>query len=467
MKSKKTSSGNNDETSITREDERLSQHKTLCTDKLFMSAFNFASIGMSLLAPDGRWIAVNNALCKLVGYTESELLSKKFQDITYPEDIDEDLANFKRIISHEIDTYQREKRYIHKNGGIIHVLLSVSLVRDDNDKPLFFISQAQDITSRKQVESELVRLANEDYLTGVNTRRRFFDFGAREIARGGRFHESMTVLMIDIDNFKQVNDTYGHDIGDDVLKCMALACKNSLREVDVFGRLGGDEFAAVLINTDQERGRQIAERLRCNIEKLEVKTEKGNVRFTVSIGAVTFTGRGQSLEQRLKQADTVLYEAKHAGRNTVKLLIDVEDLDDSFSRMQTGFIRLVWKDTYESGNDTIDSQHQELFKHSNELLAALIDGQPKHACEQLIKSLLMHVEKHFRDEADILKSAHYPDVEHHIELHSILVQVMERIATRFNNDQVSVGELFGFLAVDVVTKHMLEEDKKFFPYVAG
>ncbi|MBI4961374.1 MAG: PAS domain S-box protein [Desulfovibrio sp.] len=133
-----------------KDEELCAKSPILCTDKLFLSAFSFASIGMSLIAPDGQWIAVNNALCNLVGYSEAELLSKKFQDITHPEDVDEALTYFQQILSHERETYQREKRYIHKNGGIVFVLLNVSLVRDDDDKPLFFISQAQDITAQKK-----------------------------------------------------------------------------------------------------------------------------------------------------------------------------------------------------------------------------------------------------------------------------------------------------------------------------
>ncbi|MBI4961375.1 MAG: bacteriohemerythrin [Desulfovibrio sp.] len=301
----------------------------------------------------------------------------------------------------------------------------------------------------------------------MNTRRRFFDLGEREIARGGRFHESMTVLMIDIDEFKTINDTFGHAIGDDVLRSLASTCRNSLREIDVFGRLGGDEFAAVLLNTGQTRGRQIAERLRVNIEQTAVNTQRGTVRFTVSIGAVSFTGAGKSLEQRLNQADAALYEAKNAGRNTVKVIDDIEDLDETFARTRTGFIRLAWKDSYESGNELIDSQHRELFSFSNELLAALLDEKPKDVCEKLISDLTAHVAKHFRDEDALFRAVRYPDADKHTQMHTRLVQGMDKLTARFHQDQVSVGELFGFLAVDVISQHMLEEDRKFFPYVTG
>lgn len=159
------------------------EHKIVFNDKIFSSAFHYAAIGMALVAPDGRWLAVNRSLCKLVGYTEYELLSRTYQDITHSDDINENLSYVNKMLLGEIDTYQMEKRYFHKNGEIVNVMLSVSLVRDDNWRPLFFISQIQDITVRKQLESELVKLATEDSLTGASTRRRFFEFATREITR--------------------------------------------------------------------------------------------------------------------------------------------------------------------------------------------------------------------------------------------------------------------------------------------
>jgi PAS domain S-box-containing protein len=121
----------------------------------FGSAFRDAAIGMALVGTDGQWLQVNPALCELVGYTEQELLATTFQAITHPDDLDADLAFVRQMLSGEIRTYQMEKRYFHKQGQIVWILLSASLVRDPSGQPLYFIGQIQDITERKQVQEQL------------------------------------------------------------------------------------------------------------------------------------------------------------------------------------------------------------------------------------------------------------------------------------------------------------------------
>jgi PAS domain S-box-containing protein len=128
---------------------------------LFQNAFEHAAIGMALVAPDGTWLRVNRSLCQITGYTEAELLQRTFQDITHPDDLDRDVANAQKLLAGELDTYQMEKRYIHKNGSVVWVQLNVSLVRDDKGQPKFFIGQIQDITRRKESEEQLSEAAAE------------------------------------------------------------------------------------------------------------------------------------------------------------------------------------------------------------------------------------------------------------------------------------------------------------------
>jgi PAS domain S-box-containing protein len=130
-------------------------------DALFRSAFEFAAIGMALVAPNGRFLRVNRSLCEITGYPEKELLKRTFQDITHPDDLNLDLDYAGRLLRGEIETYQMEKRYFHKNGAIVWVHLSVSLVRSDDNTPLFFISQIKNITDRKKAEEELRKAVAE------------------------------------------------------------------------------------------------------------------------------------------------------------------------------------------------------------------------------------------------------------------------------------------------------------------
>jgi PAS domain S-box-containing protein len=141
----------------------------------FESAFRYAAIGMSIVALDGRWLKVNKSLCDLVGFSEDELLGLSFQEITHPEDLEEDLGHIEQLIAGEIDAYQMEKRYIRKDGSVVPVLLSVSLVRDRDGAPARLVSQIQDRTSdvqRRTLELELSERRRADALNVLARGRR-------------------------------------------------------------------------------------------------------------------------------------------------------------------------------------------------------------------------------------------------------------------------------------------------------
>ena len=138
------------------------------SEERFASAFEHAAIGKALVALDGRWLKVNRALCELVGYSSEEILEKTFQDITHPEDLETDLGYVPRLLAGEISTYQMEKRYLHKGGQIVWVLLSVSLVRTESAEPLYFIAQIQDITKRRRAK-EALQASEEKFRTVVQS----------------------------------------------------------------------------------------------------------------------------------------------------------------------------------------------------------------------------------------------------------------------------------------------------------
>jgi len=173
-----------------------------------------------------------------------------------------------------------------------------------------------DITRRKQLEFQLNHLATTDALTGANNRHRFLERAEEEIVHSERYNRPVSFLMLDIDHFKIINDTFGHAIGDDVLRALSAECRKLFRQTDVFGRVGGEEFAAILPETTSETAVQVAERLRQTLAQLKIDGPDGSIAFTVSIGIVERKD-GQNLSDIMYYADKALYEAKNAGRDRV------------------------------------------------------------------------------------------------------------------------------------------------------
>jgi diguanylate cyclase (GGDEF)-like protein len=167
-------------------------------------------------------------------------------------------------------------------------------------------------------ESVLKRLATTDPLTGAFNRRHFMELMLREQRRAERYDAVYSVLMIDIDHFKRVNDTYGHQVGDQAIQAMSGACQKALRPTDLLARYGGEEFIITLTHTDQPGAAKVAERLREAVSEIALQTEQGVLKFTISIGVSTFFKRSL-LEEIIGRADQALYQAKTAGRNRVCL----------------------------------------------------------------------------------------------------------------------------------------------------
>lgn len=174
------------------------------------------------------------------------------------------------------------------------------------------------VTGRKMMELELARMAHTDVLTNLNNRRHYLQLSETELSRISRYGGVLSVLMLDIDHFKQINDTHGHQTGDSVIQLLAAICREELRDLDVIGRIGGEEFAVTMPNADYAQAMQIAERLRQAIDAASVPLPQGpSLRFTVSMGVTTLSKAQEPLQRLLDQADQALYQAKKSGRNRV------------------------------------------------------------------------------------------------------------------------------------------------------
>jgi diguanylate cyclase (GGDEF)-like protein/PAS domain S-box-containing protein len=282
------------------------------SDGHFEQVFERAPIGTGLISLEGRWTLVNRALCEITGYTTEELIGRRFIEITHPEDVDNDAEQYAQLLAGAIPAFQIEKRYFNAARETLSAILSISLVRDADSEPLHFIAQLQDISERKRMEDHLRHLADHDPLTGLRNRRLFEHDLRLQVARSQRYGEQAAVMMVDLDEFKAINDLHGHKVGDDTLKAIAIALTRRLRETDLVARLGGDEFAVLLPHADERGSALVADGLVRVIAACAIDLGETVVHPAGSVGVAIINQRTESAEQVLVAADRAMYAAKRA-----------------------------------------------------------------------------------------------------------------------------------------------------------
>ncbi len=283
----------------------------------FESAFDNAPIGMALIAMDGRWLQVNDALCRITGHTGEALKATTLRAMTHPDDLDLDAEQLQRLLAGQIPSYQVEKRYRHALGHHVWVLVTTSIVRDEDRVPLYVVTQVQDVSERKELARRLEYFVDHDFLTGLFNRRHFEQELAKETERVARYGSPGAVLVIDLDNFKDVNDSFGHKAGDDLLKGVAGLLRQRLRNTDTVARIGGDEFAVLLPQTDSQHAQELADEVVKALGRQMAVLADQSIRITASIGVTMFDGLTDT--EVLAYADLAMYEAKETGRNRVAM----------------------------------------------------------------------------------------------------------------------------------------------------
>lgn len=293
------------------------------SEELYRATFEKASIGVSRLDLNGRWLQVNHKLCEITGYSENEMLGLTYEDITHPEDISSEVAGTGALISGEIESLEREKRYLRKGGKSVWVHLRTSLVRAASGEPKYLVAVTTDITERKKAEERINELAYFDQLTGLPNRTLLLDRLKQTMAASSRDGSYGALLFIDLDNFKTLNDTLGHDMGDLLLKQVAQRLTSCVREGDSVARLGGDEFVLMLASLSRSSieaaasTETVADKILTTLNNIY---QLGNVAHhsTPSIGVTLFKGQQVAIDELMKQADLAMYRAKAAGRNAVR-----------------------------------------------------------------------------------------------------------------------------------------------------
>jgi diguanylate cyclase (GGDEF)-like protein/PAS domain S-box-containing protein len=275
----------------------------------FRGAFEDAPIGMAVHGRDGALLQVNAQLCRLLGRDEEKLLTLGLDDLVHPDDRRESHAERGQVIAGSISVGRRETRLLHADGRIVGVMLSSSIVRRD-DEQVELVVHIEDISERKALEARLTHQALHDGLTHLPNRALFLDRLEIALRRGERDGSPVSVLFLDVDHFKAINDARGHEVGDGVLTAMAKRLAALVRPGDTAARFGGDEFTILCEGADASEARLVAERIAEAIEAPITLPNQSDIRLRASIGIATAVSSAMTAEMLLRDADMAMYAAK-------------------------------------------------------------------------------------------------------------------------------------------------------------
>ncbi len=314
-------------------------------EQRFRAAFDDAPVGMALLDLDGRFLQVNDACADMLGYSVSTLVGRKVAEVTHPDHIAADKAGLADVITGLRASHSGETRLLRMNGEPLWVAFQTTVIRE-GDAPRYVLTHVQDITERKTYEGQLRHLADHDPLTNLFNRRRFEEELQRQLTFVNRYGPSGALLMLDLDHFKQINDTLGHHAGDRVISAVADLLRHRLRETDVLARLGGDEFAVLLPRANRSEAEHLAEVI---VEAVRTEIHPGAPehprRITTSVGVTMLDDASLTWEEVVANADLTMYEAKESGRNRYAIY------SPSVDRANRARVRLAWAERIRSALD--------------------------------------------------------------------------------------------------------------------
>ncbi len=283
-------------------------------EQRWRTAFEQAPVGMAHIGVDGRFRRVNPALCTMLGYTADQILSMQPVDISHPDDTDEAAHAIADLAADTIGHFRTEKRYLDAKGLTVWCAVSAVPVHDPQGQVDHILVHFLDISAQKRLETELHHLAVHDPLTGLLNRRGFDRALASHVAYVDRYGPRGALLVLDLDGLKVINDTCGHNAGDEAITATANVLQRRLRSTDTIARLGGDEYAVILPDANRDQAAVVAAMLVTAI-RTETTPLDADVELTASIGVALFDTPGRTPQDLMSHADRSMYAAKNAGRN--------------------------------------------------------------------------------------------------------------------------------------------------------
>lgn len=277
------------------------------------------AFGIHLIDREGRIRSWNQGAANITGLVEADVVGRPhtvlFAEAQQQQGMPQRMLEFVRTHGHRREEQPRRRR----DGGVFLAQCTLDAVRAASGELLGFVEVFQDVTEQRQREDTLHHRATRDALTGIFNRGHFVDLATQEIERAQRFAEPLSVLLLDIDRFKRINDSYGHEVGDRIIINLSRMAQASCRKLDICGRLGGEEFAILLPRANKEPALEFAQRLRLRIAEQRVAITGGReIAYTASLGVASLRSTVRDLPELLRNADAALYSAKRGGRNRVE-----------------------------------------------------------------------------------------------------------------------------------------------------
>ncbi len=441
------------------------------------------------LSPDPTWIIENNhfiacneAAVRTLGYANRESLMNVHPSRLSPPRQPDGQASFSKAermmkIAKAKGLHRFEWTHTKADGSQFIAEVTLSSIKLDGRQLIY--CGWRDITERKQLEEQIRALAFLDQLTNLPNRRLLNDRLGQALAAGKRSGYFGALMLLDLDNFKPLNDLHGHAAGDVLLVEVAHRLKACVRDMDTVARFGGDEFVVMLaeLSTDRNesvaQAQKIAEKIRASLSRpyrLTLK-RRGKPAATVehcctaSIGVTLFRDHAVHQEDVLKRADAAMYDAKDSGRNAIRIAPSLPEWGEEREKTPDGFVHLTWRPAYRCGNPLIDEQHRALFTVANTLLGSILAESSAEQVGTLIDTIMRDILQHFDDEETILAAAGFPGAAEHAATHRQLVANATALADHFRAGNLTPGEMFQFLAHELIARHMLGADRAFFPYL--
>ena len=433
-------------------------------EKSLTEIFNYNPEFLVITDEKFKIVKVNKTFEQIAENNLEVILSSVFLKFIHIEDIAETLNSLTKVndvnpmvtfcnkLRKNNNTYIEVEWWCMLNKGYIYLLgrdvtaeKAMKRKIEQTNKELLMLNE-----QLKEKNEKLLKSAITDELTGVYNRKFFEKRVVEEMEIADRANEKISLIIFDLDRFKLVNDNFGHQFGDEVLKRTTQIAGNLIRKTDFLNRVGGEEFAIILPNTNKTQAVFVAEKVRKALEDNK-HFKVGQV--TGSFG-VAERMKAESLRSWYKRADNALYQAKNTGRNRV---VDSDKIDIPLVSLQ-----VQWRQEWNCGNDEIDEQHDKILQIANDLITKIYAGASHNECMDMIKLFLEYVVNHFATEERILMEIEYDGLIAHIKKHEYLTNKAIYLKECYEKKELQPAAFLSFIIDEVVVEHLTKEDTKFF-----